>query len=317
MGALADIATGGEDRGPRHGAGPWGPVRRGDVHHLAGRRSGGGLPEVSGASGARRRGGRRGQRDAIPPAPGAPGERGAVAGARRSGGGDRAQQRNPAGHVLVGLVRQRSATSASRASWRARRTRSVSAPTPSSSSSARRRGPAASSTTGATGCSSSWESRARCIPPCAPLVTSGRRAPGRCGWAPGRRSTPASRPWRSTAFARGAFRRPIRRPSSRTDGAAEGDEDRWHDALAIALDQDLRLIAVDAIEVSPEPWRVPRAGPSACGCSPPQHGCETRPATGAGIQFEQQRARWPMQQRLPGEQRCRPCQANKSMAAPP
>ena len=33
-----------------------------------------------------------------------------------------------------------------------------------------------------------------------------------------------------------------------TDGAAEGDEDRWHDALAIALDQDLRLIAVDAIE---------------------------------------------------------------------
>ena len=32
------------------------------------------------------------------------------------------------------------------------------------------------------------------------------------------------------------------------EAAATGDEDRWHDALAIALDQDLRLIAVDALE---------------------------------------------------------------------
>jgi predicted ATPase/class 3 adenylate cyclase/DNA-binding CsgD family transcriptional regulator len=32
------------------------------------------------------------------------------------------------------------------------------------------------------------------------------------------------------------------------EAAATGDEDRWHDALTIALDQDLRLIAVDAIE---------------------------------------------------------------------
>ena len=32
------------------------------------------------------------------------------------------------------------------------------------------------------------------------------------------------------------------------EGAATGDEDRWHDALAIALDQGLRLIAVDAFE---------------------------------------------------------------------
>lgn len=35
---------------------------------------------------------------------------------------------------------------------------------------------------------------------------------------------------------------------SAVDAAATGDEDRWHDALTIALDQDLRLIAVDAIE---------------------------------------------------------------------
>ena len=32
------------------------------------------------------------------------------------------------------------------------------------------------------------------------------------------------------------------------EGSATGDEDRWHDALAIALDQGLRLIAVDALE---------------------------------------------------------------------
>ena len=32
------------------------------------------------------------------------------------------------------------------------------------------------------------------------------------------------------------------------EAAATGDEDRWHDALSIALDQDLRLIAVDALE---------------------------------------------------------------------
>jgi predicted ATPase/class 3 adenylate cyclase/DNA-binding CsgD family transcriptional regulator len=32
------------------------------------------------------------------------------------------------------------------------------------------------------------------------------------------------------------------------EGAATGDEDRWHDALAVALDQGLRLIAVDALE---------------------------------------------------------------------
>ena len=32
------------------------------------------------------------------------------------------------------------------------------------------------------------------------------------------------------------------------EAAATGDEDRWHDALTIALDQDLRLIAVDALE---------------------------------------------------------------------
>ncbi len=32
------------------------------------------------------------------------------------------------------------------------------------------------------------------------------------------------------------------------DACATGDEDRWHDALTIAVDQDLRLIAVDALE---------------------------------------------------------------------
>jgi DNA-binding CsgD family transcriptional regulator len=32
------------------------------------------------------------------------------------------------------------------------------------------------------------------------------------------------------------------------EAAATGYEDRWHDALTIALDQDLRLIAVDALE---------------------------------------------------------------------
>jgi hypothetical protein len=32
------------------------------------------------------------------------------------------------------------------------------------------------------------------------------------------------------------------------EGAATGDEDSWHDALVIALDQGLRLIAVDALE---------------------------------------------------------------------
>jgi predicted ATPase/class 3 adenylate cyclase/DNA-binding CsgD family transcriptional regulator len=32
------------------------------------------------------------------------------------------------------------------------------------------------------------------------------------------------------------------------EAAANSDEDRWHDALAIALDQNLRLIAVDALE---------------------------------------------------------------------
>jgi DNA-binding CsgD family transcriptional regulator len=32
------------------------------------------------------------------------------------------------------------------------------------------------------------------------------------------------------------------------EGAATGDEDRWHDALGIAVDQGLRLIAVDALE---------------------------------------------------------------------
>jgi DNA-binding CsgD family transcriptional regulator len=32
------------------------------------------------------------------------------------------------------------------------------------------------------------------------------------------------------------------------EAAARCDEDRWHDALAIALDQGLRLIAVDALE---------------------------------------------------------------------
>jgi DNA-binding CsgD family transcriptional regulator len=32
------------------------------------------------------------------------------------------------------------------------------------------------------------------------------------------------------------------------EGAATGDEDRWHEALAIALEQGFRLIAVDALE---------------------------------------------------------------------
>jgi DNA-binding CsgD family transcriptional regulator len=32
------------------------------------------------------------------------------------------------------------------------------------------------------------------------------------------------------------------------EAAAKGDEDRWHDALALALDHELRLIAVDALE---------------------------------------------------------------------
>src|SRR5262249_33214884 len=32
------------------------------------------------------------------------------------------------------------------------------------------------------------------------------------------------------------------------EGAATGSEDRWHEALAIALEQGLRLIAVDALE---------------------------------------------------------------------
>jgi DNA-binding CsgD family transcriptional regulator len=32
------------------------------------------------------------------------------------------------------------------------------------------------------------------------------------------------------------------------EASATGNEDRWHDALAIALDHDLRLIAVDALE---------------------------------------------------------------------
>jgi DNA-binding CsgD family transcriptional regulator len=32
------------------------------------------------------------------------------------------------------------------------------------------------------------------------------------------------------------------------EGAATGDEDRWHDALAIALEHGLRLIGVDALE---------------------------------------------------------------------
>jgi predicted ATPase/class 3 adenylate cyclase len=36
--------------------------------------------------------------------------------------------------------------------------------------------------------------------------------------------------------------------SAAVEAAATGDEDRWHDALAIALDQTLRLIAVDALE---------------------------------------------------------------------
>jgi predicted ATPase/DNA-binding CsgD family transcriptional regulator len=41
------------------------------------------------------------------------------------------------------------------------------------------------------------------------------------------------------------------------EAAATGDEDRWHDALAIALDQGLRPIAVDALEgLAVAAWRV-------------------------------------------------------------
>ena len=64
------------------------------------------------------------------------------------------------------------------------------------------------------------------------------------------------------------------------EGAATGNEDRWHDALAIALDHDLRLIAVDALEGSPSPPAEPRAGLNACGSSAPPQRSATRPATG-------------------------------------
>jgi len=40
----------------------------------------------------------------------------------------------------------------------------------------------------------------------------------------------------------------VRAVLSAADGATTGDEDSWHAALAIALDQGLRLIAVDALE---------------------------------------------------------------------
>ena len=53
------------------------------------------------------------------------------------------------------------------------------------------------------------------------------------------------------------------------EAAATGDEDRWHDALAIAVDHSLRLIAVDALEGLAAAAAAPRAGPNACGSSPP------------------------------------------------
>jgi predicted ATPase/DNA-binding CsgD family transcriptional regulator len=79
-----------------------------------------------------------------------------------------------------------------------------------------------------------------------------RHPPPTCStlWTVTREAIDAGAADEALAFAR-AEARPEPHPralAAAIEGAATGDEDRWHDALAIALEQGLRLIAVDALE---------------------------------------------------------------------
>jgi DNA-binding CsgD family transcriptional regulator len=85
------------------------------------------------------------------------------------------------------------------------------------------------------------------------VVTDFRELPPRrCStlWLAGRESIDAAAEAVAVSFAR-FWGRPAPYPSAvvaAIEAAATGDGDRWHAALAIALDQGLRLIAVDALE---------------------------------------------------------------------
>ena len=62
-----------------------------------------------------------------------------------------------------------------------------------------------------------------------------------------------------------AFTRPVPHAQAllaAVEAAATGDENRWHDALNIAVDQGLRLIAVDALEGLAIAAATAKTGPS-------------------------------------------------------
>jgi predicted ATPase/DNA-binding CsgD family transcriptional regulator len=87
-----------------------------------------------------------------------------------------------------------------------------------------------------------------------PSVANDSRAqhPPTCStlWLVGRESIDAGSPRVAVDKAR-YWARPEPHPRAvvaAIEGAATGDEDRWHDAFAVALDHGLRLIAVDALE---------------------------------------------------------------------
>ena len=102
-------------------------------------------------------------------------------------------------------------------------------------------------------------------------------------WLNGREAIDAEQVISRSRRARPRTRRPTRTGVvAAITAAVTGDEDTWHTALRVAVEHNLQLIAVDALEGLATAAARTDNWICACGCSPPPNASATRPATGGG-----------------------------------